>query len=73
MKKIVQTGFSIAAGIYILQAGYSIIVSEDDGIYLTYLQTGLLFSILGYLENLRYRSEQKPAEQKYNEIAGSRE
>ncbi len=53
MEKIIQAGFAVAAGIFISQAGYALFTETEKNFYLSYLQTGLLFIILGYLEKLR--------------------
>lgn len=53
MDKITKTGFLIAASIYIAQAVYALFFEESKEIYLEYLQTGLLFIGLSYLEKLR--------------------
>lgn len=50
---MIQAGFTVAAAIYISQAVYALFLQEEKGIYLNYLQTGLLFIALGYLEKLR--------------------
>ena len=53
MEKLIKTGFTVAASIYVAQAVYALFFLENKEIYLSYLQTGLLFIALGYLERLR--------------------
>ncbi|WP_414828391.1 hypothetical protein [Alteromonas sp. H39] len=53
MEKLIKTGFTVAASIYVAQAVYALFIQENKEIYLSYLQTGLLFIALGYLERLR--------------------
>lgn len=48
-----RVAFHIATGIFILQALYTFVVSPHTDAHLPYLQTGLLFAILGALLTLK--------------------
>ncbi|MCU7555377.1 hypothetical protein OCL06_12345 [Alteromonas sp. ASW11-19] len=51
--KFTRIAFHIATGIFILQALYTFVVSPHADAHLPYLQTGLLFAILGVLLALK--------------------
>ncbi len=51
--RFTRIAFHLATGIFMLQALYTFIVSPQADAHLPYLQTGLLFAILGTLLNLR--------------------